>query len=58
LESKDTIFVDPNADNYYLDTLRSKASGFAAPLQNILKDLENRDRDPVFPDLGCFELKI
>lgn len=58
LATKDTIFVDPNADNYYLDTLHSKANGYAAPLQNILKDLENRDRDPVFPDLGCFELKI
>jgi hypothetical protein len=58
LESRDTIFVDPNNDVYYLDTLHSKANGYAMPLQNVLFDLENRERDPVLPDIGCFELRL
>ncbi len=58
LDQQDTIFVDPNKDIYYLDTLHSKASGYAMPLPNITKDLEDKERDPVFPDIGCFELRL
>lgn len=55
LVSKDTLFVDPNDDNYYLDSLHSKANGYAVPLPNILRDLDNRDRSLTMPDVGCFE---
>ena len=58
LGSNDTIFVDPNNDNYYLDTLHSRANGYAMPLLQINKDLEDRERDPMFPDIGCFELRL
>ena len=58
LDNKDTIFVDPNRDVYYLDTLHSRASGYGVPIPGILYDLENRERDLTAPDIGCFELKL
>jgi hypothetical protein len=58
LDNKDTIFVDPNRDVYYLDTLNSRASGYGVPIPGILYDLENRERDLTAPDIGCFELKL
>ena len=50
----DPIFVDPNEDDYHLDTL-SIAEGQALPLPGIPLDLEGNDRDPATPDIGCFE---
>jgi hypothetical protein len=58
LDNRDTIFVNPNADNYYLDTLHSRANGYGVPLPGILRDLEERERDAAFPDAGCFELRL
>lgn len=58
LDFRDTIFVNPNEDNYYLDTLHSKANGYGVPLPGILKDLDEQDRDPIRPDIGCYELQI
>lgn len=54
---RDTLFVDPNADDYRLDSL-SIADGMARPITSprpILIDLEGNDRNPTNPDIGCFE---
>lgn len=53
-QPSDAIFVSINEDDYHLDTL-SVAEQKAVPLNGILFDLEGNDRDPVNPDLGCFE---
>jgi len=56
-ESDDPLFVDPNEDDYYLDSL-SIAIGQASPVafpQPVTIDLENRERDPAAPDIGCYE---
>lgn len=50
----DAIFVDPDEDDYQLDTL-SLAEGQALPINGILQDLIENDRDPQNPDIGCFE---
>lgn len=56
LAARDTVFVNANEDNYYLDTLHSRANGYALPLPLVPKDMELRDRDVMTPDAGCFEL--
>ncbi len=48
------VFKDPNRGDYYLDSL-SIAIGKAVPLPGITIDMEDRPRDPVNPDAGCFE---
>lgn len=53
-QPSDAIFVSINEDDYHLDTL-SVAEQKAVPLNGILFDLEGNDRDPINPDLGCFE---
>lgn len=53
-ERTDPLFADPNADVYLLDTL-SVAEGMARPLPNITDDLAGNERDPIAPDIGCFE---
>ena len=50
----DTLFVDPNADDYHLDSL-SIAEGMARPIPQIIIDLEGNARDSDTPDIGCFE---
>lgn len=50
----DSLFADRAMDNYRPDTL-SVLEGKATPLTGILKDLDGNDRDPVMPDIGCFE---
>jgi hypothetical protein len=55
VDSQDTIFVDPNRDNYRLDTLHSAANGYAMPLPGILKDLDGKTRHAVTPDAGAYE---
>ncbi|MCB0519704.1 MAG: right-handed parallel beta-helix repeat-containing protein [Lewinellaceae bacterium] len=52
--SADALFVSTGEDDYHLDTL-SIAEGKALPLFNITIDLVNNMRDPVMPDIGCFE---
>jgi len=52
--SLDPLFIDISKDNYRLDTL-SMADGKGIPINNILNDLENVLRDPLKPDLGCYE---
>lgn len=53
-ERSDTLFADPNEDVYLLDSL-SIAEGMARPLPVITTDLVGNERDPVTPDVGCFE---
>lgn len=52
---QDKIFADINKENFHLDTLHSIANGYAQPIPGIDKDLEEKDRDAVMPDAGCFE---
>ena len=53
-ERTDPLFTDANGDVYTLDTL-SIAEGMAGPIPGITTDLPGNDRDPVQPDIGCFE---
>ncbi len=50
----DAIFASISEDDYHLDTL-SVAEEKGLPINGILIDLEGNDRDPVKPDIGCFE---
>ncbi len=52
--STSKVFKDPNKGDFNLDSL-SIAAGKARPLPDIAIDLENKPRDPVSPDAGCFE---
>jgi hypothetical protein len=58
LDNQDTIFLNPNANDFRLDSLRSRASGYALPLPNITRDLIEQERDAMLPDVGCFELRL
>ncbi len=53
-QPSDDLFVSISKDDYRLDTL-SVAEQKAVPLDGILFDLEGNDRDPVNPDIGCYE---
>ncbi len=53
-KSSDRLFKDVNKDLYNLDTL-SIAEQKATPINTILKDIVNEDRDPNNPDIGCYE---
>jgi hypothetical protein len=55
---QDTIFLDPNRDEYRLDTLRSIANRYAVPLPGIDRDLDGKLRDGGMPDAGCFEIEF
>lgn len=50
----DTLFVDTDIHDYHLDSL-SIAEQRAIPIQGITKDLEGNMRDPIAPDIGCYE---
>ncbi len=50
----DKLFKSLNDDDYHLDTL-SVAEQKAIPINGINIDLEANERDPVMPDIGCFE---
>lgn len=50
----DALFVDPNDDNYFLDTL-SIAEGQAQVISTIDTDLEGNERDAETPDIGVYE---
>lgn len=48
------LFRDQNEDDFHLDTL-SVVEGLALPIPSIPFDLDGVVRDPVSPDMGCFE---
>ncbi len=48
------LFVDRDDGDYHLDSL-SIAEGQAAPIMDILLDLDEEERDPTTPDIGCYE---
>lgn len=52
--TQDALFVDTGEDNYQLDTL-SVAEQMAVPVPGISIDLIGKERDPVKPDIGCYE---
>ncbi|GIV31236.1 MAG: hypothetical protein KatS3mg029_0587 [Saprospiraceae bacterium] len=54
--NQDALFVSSAQDDYHLDTL-SIAEGKALPIPAIPIDLEGTARDPVAPDIGCYEYK-
>ena len=49
-----SLFVDTEEGDYHLDSL-SIAEGQAAPIMDILLDLDEEERDAVTPDIGCYE---
>ena len=51
------LFKDANKDNYKLDTL-SVAEMKAMPLPLIKKDIDDRDRDDIMPDIGAYEYYV
>lgn len=58
LESRDTIFIDPNKNKFRLDTMHSKANRYAVPIKGIEKDLDGKMRDKDKPDAGCYEVEF
>ncbi len=54
LQSDDKLFLDISENDYHLDTF-SIAEEKALPLPDVLFDLENKARDPLLPDIGCYE---
>ena len=56
--NQDTIFVDINARDFHLDTLNSVANRYAVPISGIERDLDEKMRDVVTPDAGCYEIEF
>lgn len=52
----DTLFVDMFKNDYHLDTM-SVAIEKAKPIPGITDDLDLLPRDPVSPDIGCYEFQ-
>lgn len=52
----DTLFVDLNKYDFHLDT-GSVAEMKALPIPGFLDDLDAKLRDPVSPDIGCYEFQ-
>lgn len=50
----DKLFLDQSADDFHLDSL-AIARGQAIPIQDLPFDLDGVLRDPVSPDIGCYE---
>ncbi len=55
LSNTDSVFLNIAERNFRLDTLFSKADGYARPIASISADLEGTPRDPEHPDAGCYE---
>lgn len=55
LNNTDSVFLNIPERNFRLDTLFSKANGYARPIPGITADLEGTPRDPDKPDAGCYE---
>jgi len=56
--AQDTLFLDPNRDDYHLDSLNSIANRYALPLPGIDKDLDGKTRDAIMPDAGAYEIEF
>ncbi len=54
--TQDPLFLDLFKDDYHLDTM-SVAIGKGVPLPGLTDDLDGKPRDPVMPDLGCYEFQ-
>jgi hypothetical protein len=52
----DTLFLDLHKNDYHLDTA-SIADMKALPIPGISDDLDKKPRDPVKPDIGCYEFQ-
>lgn len=52
--TQEALFADSSEDDYHLDTL-SVAEQKALPINGIPFDLDGKERDPVMPDIGCYE---
>lgn len=52
----DTLFADISGNDYHLDT-SSIAEMKAIPIPGITDDLDGKPRDPLFPDIGCYEFQ-
>lgn len=48
------VFANTDENDYHLDSL-SIAIEQAAPIFNIIRDIEGNERDPDKPDVGCYE---
>lgn len=57
-DGQDTIFVDVNKYDFHLDTLNSIANRYAMPVPGIDTDLDEKPRDAVMPDAGCYEIEF
>ncbi len=55
---QDTLFLDPDRDNYRLDSLHSIANGYALPVPGIDVDLDGKMRNATMPDAGAFEVEF
>ncbi len=55
LSNTDSLFLNIAEKNFRLDTLYSKADGYALPIPDIPTDLEGTLRDLLRPDAGCYE---
>ncbi len=53
-DGSDAVFLDPNEDDYHLDTL-SIAEQRAVPITGLSIDLDGEMRDGGMPDVGCYE---
>lgn len=54
--SESVLFINPSEQDYHLDTF-SLAEGKAIPIPGIFLDLDNKERDPSTPDIGCYEFQ-
>jgi len=54
--NRDPLFLDLPKDDYHLDSL-SVARSRGIPIPGLADDLEGKPRDPVTPDLGCYEFE-
>jgi len=54
LKSQDRLFLNQTRNIYTLDSM-SVALEKALPISSILKDLKDKARDGVKPDVGCYE---
>lgn len=55
-QRNDPLFFDENEQDFHLDTL-SVAEGKARVVGDVQVDLEGVERDPVMPDIGCYEYR-